>query len=174
MRMALSFAAGLLVVAVLVGCDREPSEQKRADDVAQLERLVVPVVDELDVRFYLDEGFTCQSLLYSRGEFREGDGSCGSPTESFGPFDAVVRRDFDRIRAAIKASGVNTLRFDASVNDGGVLTHVSFRIVDHSIEWNRFYLFDPTLAGPKSGQAPNAPRYEQINERWWLVTEVDD
>jgi hypothetical protein len=172
--MALTSAAGLLVVAVLVGCDRAPSEQKRADDVAQLERFVVAVVDELDVRFYLDEGFTCHSLVYSRGEFREGDGGCGSPTESYGPFDAVVRRDFDRISGAIKASGVKTFRFAASVDDGGVLTHVSFRIIDRSIEWNRYYLFDPTHAVPKGVGAPNAPRYEQINERWWLVTEVDD
>jgi hypothetical protein len=174
MRMALTFAAGLLVVAVLVGCDREPSERQRADDVAQLERWVVPVVEELDVRFYLDEGVTCHAVLYSRGEFREGDGSCGSPTESYGPFDAVVRKDFDRISAAIKASGVKTLRFDASVNAAGALTHVSFRIIDRSIEWNWFYLFDPTNAVPKGGQASNAPRYQRINERWWLVTEVDD
>lgn len=174
MRTTLTVAAGLLVVAVLVGCDREPSEQTRAADVAELERLVVPVVEELGVRLYLDEGRSCHSLLYSRGEYRDGDDSCGSPTESYGPFDAVVRRDFDRIRAAIEATAVGTFRFDASINADGSLTRVSFRLVDRSIQWNRFYLFDPTNAIPKSDRAPNAPRYQRINERWWLVTEVDD
>jgi hypothetical protein len=174
MRMPLTFAVGLLSVTVFVGCDREPSEQKRAADVVQLERLVVPVVEELGVRSYLDEGFNCHALLYARGEFRDGDGWCGSSTESYGPFDAVGRKDLARIRTAIKASGVNTHRLVASVTTGGVLSHVSFRIVDHSIEWNWFYLFDPTDAVPKGGQAPNGPRYKQINKRWWLVTEVDD
>jgi hypothetical protein len=84
MRTPLTHAAGLLVAALLVGCDTPPSEKRRADDVAQLERLVVPVVDELGVRFYLDERVTCHSILYSRGEFRQGDASCGSPTESYG------------------------------------------------------------------------------------------
>jgi hypothetical protein len=66
---------------------------------------VVPIVVELDVRFYLDEGVRCHSLLYSEGEFREGNGSCGSPTESYGPFDPEVRTDFDRIKAALKRAG---------------------------------------------------------------------
>jgi hypothetical protein len=71
-----------------------------------------------------------------------------------------------------RGSGVNTRRFDASLTNAGVLNHVSFRIDDHSIEWNWFYLYDPHHAIPKDGQGPNAPRYERINERWWLVVDA--
>jgi hypothetical protein len=166
-------AVGLLTLIVLVGCDSPPSEETRSHDVAQLEAHVLPVVDELDARFYLDEGSSCNSMLYPRGEFRDGDVSCGSPTESYGPFDATVRSDFDHIRAAIEASRVNTHRFDAFVTADGVLRHVSFPLEDSSIEWNWGYLYDPNNTVSK-GQRPNAPTYQQINDNWWLVTEIDD
>lgn len=172
MRRSTTGVVGLLTLIALVGCDSPPSEEKRADDVAQLEAHVLPVVDELDVRFYLDEGSSCNSILYPRGEFRDGDDSCGSPTETYGPFDATVRSDFDRISAAIEASGVDAHRFDASVTADGVLTYASFPLEDSSIQWNWDYLYDPSNTVSK-GQRPNAPTY-QINDNWWLVTAIDD
>lgn len=173
MRRSTMGAIGLLTFIGLVGCDSPPSEETRAGDVAQLEANVLPVVDELDVRFYLDEGSTCNSILYPRGEFRDGDDSCGSPTESYGPFDATVRGDFDRISAAIEASGVNAHRFDAYVTGDGVLTSIRFPLEDRSIEWNWVYLYDPSNTVSKD-QRPKAPTYQQINDKWWLVTEIDD
>jgi len=172
-RYAMTRAATVLVLAV-ASCAREPAPERWTPDVEQLERSVVPIIDALDVEYYLDEGASCHAIRYARGEFRDGDRSCVSASETYGRFDAPVHRDFDRISAALKSSGVNSRRFQASVNDNGTIAHVAFRIVDRSIEWNWFYLYDPTNAVPKDGSAPDAPRYQRINARWWLVREVDD
>ena len=162
-----------LTLTALVGCSHyPPSAQTQAIEVARLETHVVPVVDELDVRFYLDEGPSCNAILYPPGEFRDGDHRCGSPTEAYGRFDARVRSHFDRIHAAIAASA-DTHRFDASFTADGVLRNVSFPREDSSWEWNWRYLYDPNHRVAKDRE-PGAPTYTEIDEDWWLVTEVDD
>jgi hypothetical protein len=173
MRRTTTAALGLLVSAALVGCDRPPSTERIIGDVARLETHVVPLVDELDVHFYLDERWTCHSILYSRGEFRDGDDSCGSPTESYVLFDVGVRSDFDRIKAALSASGAGIHRFEASIGTDGALRSISFRLGDSSIRWNWFYVDDPNNSITKS-DGPNPPTYARINDRWWLLTEIDD
>jgi len=169
----------LFASATLVGCnDKAPSLETQAAEVAQLETHVVPVVDELDVTFYLDEGKSCNGIIYPAGEFRDGDYSCGSVTENYGKFDAKVRTDFDRIRTAIEKSGVPTHRFDASVGSGGVLREVTFPREDGSWQWNWSYLYDPTDSVTKdrrSGEPTmGSPTYTEIGKKWWLVTAVDD
>jgi hypothetical protein len=130
----------------------------------------VPVVDELKVRRYLDEGPSSNAILYPPGEFCDGDDTSGSP-EGYGPFDARVRTDFDRIHAAIEASEVGTHRFDASFTADGAIGNISFRRDDSSWKWNWIYLYDPNGTVAKDLE-PSAR--SQINEDWWLVTEVDD
>jgi len=180
MRRIMMGVVGAMVSAALVGCNSPPSPERRIRDVARLEAHVVSVIDDLGVRSYLDERSTCDSILYARGEFRDGDESCGSPTEVDVPFDEGVRNDFDRIGAAIEASGVDTHRVDASVSGDGHLQHVSFRLEDCSIEWNWVYLYDPNGAvarpgaGGSKGNGAGAPTYTRINGDWWLVTEIDD
>ncbi|HZM75227.1 MAG TPA: hypothetical protein VFC19_05845 [Candidatus Limnocylindrales bacterium] len=170
---------GLLVLAALAGCgDEPPPTQTQADEVARLQAHVVPVVDELKVLFYLDEGSSCNAILYSSGEFRDGDDSCGSPTERYGQFDSRVRGDFDRIDAAIGTSKVPTHRFDATFTTGGALREVTFPREDSSWQWNWSYLYDPgdTVAKDLQPGDPKVgvPKYRRINEDWWLVTAVDD
>ena len=165
---------GLLALALPVGCaHKPPSAQTQAEEVARLEAHVVPVVDELEVRRYLDEGPSRNAILYPPGEFQDGDDGNGSPTEPYRPFDARVRSDFDRIHAAIEASDVDTHRFDASFTAEGALRTVSFRHEESDWNWNWVYLYDPNDTIAKD-LARGAPTYTQINGDWWLVTEVDD
>lgn len=166
--------AGLLVLAVMVGCIHDPpSPETQAEEVARLEAHLVPVVDELEVRFYLDEGPSGKAILYPPGEFCEGEDRCGSPTARQGPFDARVLGDFKRIKAGIEASEVDTHRFDASFTDDGALRTASFPREDCSWKWTWIYLYDPNDTVVKD-QEPGAPTYTKINEDWWLLTEVDD
>ncbi len=174
MRNPWSGIVGLLALAALVGCSsKPPSAGTQAAEVARLEAHVVPIVDELDVRFYLDETWSTHAITYPPGEFREGDDSRGSPAASDRPFDASVRTDFDRVSAAIEASAVDTYRFEASFTPEGALSTASFRRDDSSLEWNWFYLYDPNDTVAKD-PGPGARSLTQINADWWLVTEVDD
>jgi hypothetical protein len=184
MRLLRIGVVGLLVPAALAGCvmgfgdTKPPSAETQAAEVARLQADVVPVVDELDVTFYLNEGKSCHGIVYRRGEFRDGDDSCGTPSEQYGRFDAQVRADFDRISAAIKRSEVNTYRFDALLTGDGALEKVTFPRTDSSWQWNWTYLYDPgnTVDKSKTQGEPtlSKPTYTKINDSWWLQTAVDD
>lgn len=149
-----------------------PSPRTQAAEVARLEAHVVPVVGALQVRRYLNEGPSCNRILYRLGEYCDGN-RCGSPKEGYRPFDERVREDFDRLATAMRTSNASTHRFEASFAADGALTTISFRREDFSIEWNWFYLYDPTDSVAKN-QNPAPPTYTRITEKWWLVTEVDD
>ena len=162
------------VLPVLSGCAvNPPSPEIQAEEVLRLEAGVVPVLDEFDVRFYLDRGPYCGSIVYRRGEFRSHDERCGSPTEAYRLFDEQVQGDFGKIRAAIAASRVKIRRFEASFAADGSIRTISFRREDCSIEWNWNYLYDRGNVVAKDGTS-DFPKYTRITEDWWLVTEVDD
>ncbi len=171
MRRAIAGLAGLAALSALTGCGSPPSAQRRPDDVARLAAEVLPVIDELDVSTYLDEGSMCRWLVHPRGDFREG--GCATSAERFSAFDDTARADFDRVTAAMRASGVDTHRFEASISSAGAVGDARFWLEDSSIQWNWFYLYDPQDAITKN-RHEGKPSYERISDGWWLMTEVDD
>lgn len=85
-----------------------PSDTELAGYVARLETTVLPVLEELQVEYFMDEP-SCANLTYNRyphGDFTDGDPEhCGGSTDEPEPFDEVVRADHARVAAALEESG---------------------------------------------------------------------
>ncbi len=69
-----------------------PSEAEKAEQIARLEATVLPVVEDLQVEYFMDEP-GCANLTYPRGDFIDGDPEdCGGSTDSPAQFDDVRAR----------------------------------------------------------------------------------
>jgi hypothetical protein len=95
-------ALGLLAWRAIQG--DLPSDAEKAEYVASLETTVLPVVEDLQVAYVMDEA-GCANLTYRRGDFIDGDPEhCGGSTDDPAPFDDVVRADHARLAAALEES----------------------------------------------------------------------
>jgi hypothetical protein len=111
---------GLLVSRAIRG--DLPSEAEKAERIARLEATVLPVVEDLQVEYFMDEP-GCANLTYPRGDFIDGNPEhCGGSTDSPAQFDDVARADHERIKAALEASGTPIERVGgAFFSDGRVM-----------------------------------------------------
>jgi len=137
------------------------SRRQMLDDVARLERHVLPVVDELGLTLYIDEsgpfGLSgCRMFTWSHGAYRDRNPDCASPDDPESPFDAESAAAFARVSDAIDASGVNVHRIDK----GGWGPGTSFHLQDSSWLWNWYYSYVPGTPadGPKGGANADTPR----------------
>jgi hypothetical protein len=98
-----------------------PSEAEKAEQVARLEAAVLPVIEDLQVEYFMDEA-GCAGLTYPRGDFIDGDPEhCGGLTDSSVRFDDVARADHERIKAALEESGTPIERVGGTfLGHGGV------------------------------------------------------
>ena len=59
-----------------------PTEAEKAEQIARLEATVLPVVEDLQVEYFMDEP-GCANLTYPRGDFIDGDPEdCSGSTDS--------------------------------------------------------------------------------------------
>jgi hypothetical protein len=99
-----------------------PSPDQWPGKVDRLEKSVLPVLQRLEVSYYLlEEGRPCRILEFPRGNYRDGAPEC----RDLVPFDAQARADFDEITAAVRRSRVPVERIRGSgggfyirLNDG--------------------------------------------------------
>lgn len=152
--------------------------QRLLDDVADLERYVLPVAEDLGLTFYLhhDGGLgrpACDVFTWSHGAFRDRDPGCANPDDPELPFDAESDAAFTRVSDAIELAGVNVDR----ISKGG--PGMSFHLRDHSIEWNWHYSYVPDTPA----DAPKEVRTEMrlgtrlqvhVTGDWWFTVEPDD
>ncbi len=119
---------------------QQPSPERMAEEVASLQALVLPVLEELEPTWYEDG--PCDILEYPRGTFSV-DGTCGGrPAEQ--PFDAAARADLDRILDAVEHSGVPTDELmSAEYAPDGTVESAGFLRSGGGIEWNFAYLYSP-------------------------------
>ncbi|MEO3857109.1 hypothetical protein [Acrocarpospora sp. B8E8] len=118
----------------------QPSPERMAEEVANLQTHVLPVLREIRPTWY--EEAQCDILEYPRGTFSD-DGKCGGrPAEQ--PFDDVARADLDRILDAVERSGVPTNELTgARYAPDGTVESVGFLRSGGGIEWNFAYLYSP-------------------------------
>lgn len=84
-----SFVAVALVLGVVVffllrrGLRGDlPSATEKAEQIGRLEATVLPVIEELQIAYFMDEP-DCANLTYPRGDFIDGDPElCGGSTDS--------------------------------------------------------------------------------------------
>lgn len=138
-------------------------------DVDRLEADVVPVVEEIELSYYLlDPGSLfgsgpCRVLEYPRGNYRDGDPAC----RDLVPFDAVARADFDEVTEAVARSGVPVERI-YRVGDG-----IHVRLKDSSWRYNWEYVYLRGVDAPPATQWPGE-EWTHIHGDWWFFRAHDD
>ncbi|HVQ17765.1 MAG TPA: hypothetical protein VMT27_01865 [Actinomycetes bacterium] len=154
--------------------------QRQLDDVADLERQVLPVADDLGLTSYMDEKAAwgrpaCRVFTWSHGAFLDRDSGCANPDDPGLPFDAESEGAFTRVSDAIEHSGVNVHR----IEKGGSGPGTSFHLRDSSWRWNWYYSYVPGTPA----DAPEEVRTEtglgvrlqvHVSGDWWFTVEPDD
>lgn len=151
-----------------------PSDDQRSDHVDRLETTVLPVAQNLQVEYYMNEA-GCINLTYPRGDFVDGDpDQCGGSTNDQSPFDDAARADHERIRAALKASGTSIARVGGRYTADGRTRSVWFLSKEgapFATSWSLEY--DPehtTTAGP-DGMVTKTPVEGKAD--WWFACCAD-
>jgi hypothetical protein len=140
---------------------RAPGPDQRTADVDRLEAELLPVLQSLDVSYYLHEG-PCRILRYSRGDYSDQD-ECQEMT----PFDAQARADFDTVTDAVERSGVAVERIRREL--GGIYVQLK----DLSWQYNWEYVYLPDVDSPPATTWP-AEEWTHIRDDWWFHRVHDD
>lgn len=170
----LALVAGVALVAVAGLLARTwrgdlPSATEQRDHATSLETTVLPVVRDLQVERFIDEG-GCAVLTYGRGDFVDGDPErCGGSTTDPAPFDDVARADHARVAAALQRSGTPVERTGATFAGGALRSSVFSSTAGAPFATTWELLHDPDVPEPRTDTAqvtftpvPGAPR-------WWFV-----
>jgi hypothetical protein len=103
-----------------------PSNVELAEQVERLETALLPVVEGLQVEYFIDEP-GCANLTYPRGDSIDGaPDSCGGSTSRPVPFDDIARADHERIRLALEASQTPIERVGGRFFSDGRISSVWF------------------------------------------------
>jgi hypothetical protein len=150
-----------LVAHVVPG--QPPGPDQRRADVDRLETDLLPVVEKLELSYYLLDPGPCRILEYPRGDYRDGNPQCGDLV----PFDAQARVDFDEVTAAVERSGVAVERIFR--DHGGI----SIQLKDYSWQYNWEYAYLPGIGTPPTTTWPGE-EWKHIRGEWWFHRAHDD
>jgi hypothetical protein len=167
---------GVLTVLALVAATKlwappPPEPTERAAVAGRLET-VLPLLDELGVTSWRDEGGGCHYVTFTDGvRHQDPAGSCGDSA----PFDEQARAAWERIAAAfsgtVPGGRLRSLdemdHFDPSLGPG---RHVLFLAVPHSLlgqdmfaaRW--LWTWDEQAAGPGGDGLPAHWRFDAYDE----------
>jgi hypothetical protein len=141
-----------------------PGSDQWQSDVGRLETEVLPVVEELELSYYLLEPEPCHVLEYPRGDYRDGDPEeCGDLV----PFDAQARADFDAVTEAVERSDVAVERIYR--DRYGI--HIPLEDYSWQYNWEYVYLTD-TGSPPPTRLA--GEEWTHIQGDWWFFRAHDD
>jgi hypothetical protein len=151
-----------------------PSEAEKAEQIARLEATVLPVIEDLQVGFFMDEP-GCVILTYSRGDFVSGDPEdCGGSTDSPVPFDDVAGADYERIKAALEESDTSIERVGGRfLGDGGVndVWFMSTQGAPFATSWSLEYDPGGTQSPGRRGIVTITP--VEGEHDWWFACCAD-
>jgi hypothetical protein len=158
---------GLLAWRVIHG--DLPSEAEKAEYVASLETTVLPVVEDLQVEYMIDEP-DCANLTYPRGDFIDGDPErCGGSTDDPASFDDIVRADHARLAAALEESRTPIERTGGEFTgrDLRYAVFMSTHGAPFATSWE--LLYDPDDLHPKA--ATDMVMFTPVSgeDGWWFV-----
>jgi hypothetical protein len=139
-----------------------PAPSQWPADVDRLETEVLPVVEELEVSYYLLHPGPCRILEYRRGDYSDQQ-DCQEMT----PFDAEAAADFERVKDAVERSGVPVERI---VRHGG---GIYIPLEDSSWRYNWEYVYLPDADSPPPTMWPEE-EWTHIRGDWWFHRAHDD
>lgn len=148
-----------------------PDTDQMARTAAALQG-ALPALQDLHVEGVRTQDW-CQFIDYPRGAFTnivDRDSTCNLFTKPPGPFDDTATADYDRVKAALEATGVSiqivwNVEYDAS----GQITTAEFDVTAGM--YDRFsYRYDRnnTLSLEPN---PDTIVIEQVNDQWWFLSE---
>jgi hypothetical protein len=157
-----SQALRAMVADVIPG--RPPGPDEWSDDVDSIEKYLLPVLDQLQVTYYLDdEAGSCRIMKYSRGDFSD-----QSHCEEMTPFDEQAAADFNRVRRAVERSGLPVERLGRELGGGYYV-----RLKDSSWQYNYQYVSLPGADAPPPKNFPEE-EWTRIRGDWWFFRAHDD
>lgn len=150
-----------------------PSDAENAEYVASLETTVLPVVEDLQVEYVMDEP-DCANLTYPRGDFIDGDPDhCGGSTGDPAPFDDIARADHARVTAALEESATPIDRAGGNFTsrDLRYAVFTSTHGAPFATSWE--LLYDPDDLYPKT--ATDLVAYTPVpgEAGWWFACCAD-
>ena len=153
--------------------DDLPSDAEKAEYIASLKTTVLPVVEDLQVEYFMDEP-DCANLTYPRGDFIDGDQEhCGGSTDHPAPFDDVVRADHARVAAALEESRTPIERAGGKFIAGDL--RYAFFMSTHGAPFATSWdlLYDPEDLQPKT--ATELVTFTPVSgeDGWWFVCCAD-
>jgi hypothetical protein len=140
---------------------RPPGPAQWPADVDSLQAHVLPVVERLEVSYYLLEPGQCRIFRYARGSYS--DPECEEPKR----FDAEAVADFDAVTDAVERSGVPVERIRRE--QGGIYIPLE----DYSWQYNWEYVYLPDGGSPPETRFPGE-EWTHIRGNWWFFRAHDD
>lgn len=169
---ALIVGLGFLVLRMING--DLPTEAEKVELITELETTVLPVVESLQVEYFMDEP-DCANLTYSRGDFVDGDPRlCGGSTNNPVAFDETARADHSRIRAALAESGTPIERAGGSFSDDGRMSIAWFSSTSgapFATSWSLDYDPQGLLGAGTIGMVTRSPVAGATD--WWFACCAD-
>jgi hypothetical protein len=153
-----------------------PSEAEKAAQIERLKATVLPVIEDLQVEYFMHEPWGgCSILTYKRGDFADGDPEdCGGSTGRAVQFDDVGRADHQRIKAALAASGTPIERVGGRfLSDGRVrwAFFMSTHGAPFATSWSLEYDPEGTRASGPAGMVTLTP--VEGEQDWWFACCAD-
>lgn len=169
--LCLSFVTGACSV---LGNTEAPSATQQAAEVAALQTHVLPVVKNLKVTWYLNEGMRGGSINWKRGNFSTD--RAHSREDGFQLFDDETAVTYKQFAQAISASGVPTNRLaEAKFADDGTLRFASFQRRGGGITYVFTYIYSPGAKPPEWQSKLGPVVLTRIGDSdWWFEQSPDD
>lgn len=172
MLLAIAFVAGgrAVLQTLELAVTSPPSAQQQSEEVVALQAHVLPLVQELGVTHYLNEGFRGGSLNWKRGNYSIGR------DDQYQMFDDATSTAYKQLGQAISESGVATNRlYEAQFMEDGTLGLASFRRRGGGIKYIFKYIYSPGARPPEWTSALGPVILTRIgNSDWWFEQSPDD
>jgi len=151
-----------------------PSAQQQSEEVAALQTHVLPLVKNLRVTWYLNEGLLGGSINWKRGAFSTD--RARARDEGFQVFDDETTRAYKQFADAISASGVACDRLNESrLADDGAVRFASFQRRGGGITYVFTYIYSPGTRPPDWKSTLGPVVLTRIgNSDWWFEQSPDD
>jgi hypothetical protein len=151
-----------------------PSEVEKAAHVGRLKATVLPVIEDLQVEYFMDVA-GCAILTYARGDFFDGDPEdCRGSTGRAVQFDDIARADLQLIEAALAASGTPIERVGGTFLSDGRLRWAFFMSTHgapFATSWSLEYDPEGTRSPGPAGIVTLTPVVGE--QDWWFACCAD-
>ncbi len=151
-----------------------PSVKRQSEEVAALQTHVLPLVRDLQVTWYLNEGLGSGSIYWKQGNFTMDPSRAREDGDNV--FDNVTEASYKRFTQAIRASGVPTNRLiNAQFKADGTIRSASFKRSGGGIKFVYTYIYSPAAKPAEWTSRLGPVVLTRVGDSdWWFEQSPDD